>query len=192
MNIVKMPAALVLSAMLFACGSQDVPNEPPPDYSKYPNIDKEPNNTQDSAVDIEANGIITMGKAIEFTGSLDNKFNIGEDGDLVGVTMDVDYYKLELKTDDTISISVLNSTSPFRFRFYGPCPRKKECADTTIIVSNKTASLKYPIKTGHVVGDIRDKATHYIKVFSSLEDFKNDHNEENKYIISVKLLNYRE
>jgi hypothetical protein len=188
-------AFMVAVAMLSACGSQDLPGEAaPPDYSKYPNIDNPNNNTESTASDIDAVGNIMAG--IIFTGTLENTFLISEDADkdLISVNMDIDYYKLLLKRYDSLSITVSNYTSPFRFRFYGPChvSSKSECADTTVVVNNKTASLKYYIKAGHENGLAGEKATFHIKVFNSLEDLQqNSSYEPNPYLITVKVT-YRE
>ena len=184
--------------MFSACGSQDVPDSPPaplPDYSEGTLIDEEPNNNEKAkAVDIEkAQGDIKTG--ITFTGSLKIESKSGEDGDVTSVTMDVDYYKLKLKKQDSLSITVLNSDSPFRFRFFGPCydqnNKKSECVDTTVIVKNKTVSFQqHRLKSGHERPDVDlagAEVEFYIKIFNSLEDFnQSEFLSSNKYLITVK------
>jgi len=193
----KFLAFIAAVAMFSACGSQDVPEVPPaplPDYSEGKLIDREPNNDTASAVYIDSVGNIKTG--FTFTGSLKTESEIGDDGDVISVTMDVDYYKLKLKKQDSLSITVLNSDSPFRFRFFGPCydlnNKKSECVDTTVIVKNKTVSFQQPrLKSGHEnpgVDLAGAEVEFYIKVFNSLEDFnQSEFLSSNRYLITVKL-----
>jgi len=183
-------ALMVAVAMFSACGSQDVPDDSPaaPDYSGYNNVEYPDNGTndkEDDASDIESKGNIIAGYT--FTGSLDNR-PILDGGDTTGILWDVDYYKMQLKRSDSVYITVSNHSSPFKFKFYGSCysPSKAECADTTIVV-NKTASLKYLIRSGHeqpgvdVSGSL---AKFYVKVFNSLQIQQ----EPNKYLINIKVV----
>jgi len=191
MNEAKL-LTLAAIAMFSACGSQDAPDGseilPPPDYSVYPNLDKEPNNRESEARNIESgSNKITTG--FTFTGSLVNDFEIDDDDIVTSITLDIDYYKFELKQGDIISITASNKSSPFSFKFYGPCyGDKSECTDKTVDVANKSNSLQDTIKTGHLQqGDILGTMVpFYIKVFSSPKAF--EPYEPNPYIIAVKLL----
>jgi len=186
-------ACMMAVAMFSACGSQDVPDSPPPDYSKYSNIeriDEGANDRESDASDIEAkktgyDGNIIAG--VTFTGSLDNR-PIIVGGDTTGITYDVDFYTMKLKRSDSLNIKISNYTSPFRLRFYGPCHStdKSECADTAIVVKNE-ASLQYRIRAGHEepgVSTAGDLAKFYIKIF------KNESADPNNYLATITVKRY--
>jgi hypothetical protein len=184
----KKIALLAVSAMFFACGSQDIPNESPilPNYSGYINLDTASIKGQAGAVDI---GTVGTFDGINFKGSLD-VFEIEVGGQKYSV-MDEDYYKLQLKEEDIISITASSASIipiSFSLRFYGQCPppnNKTRCADKTIDVLNGTASLQDTIKTGHLQDGIDLSGTRkdfYIKVFNS------ESTKPSPYVITVKLL----
>ena len=178
--------------MLFACGSQD--NKEPEEVENKPiNLDNEPNGTEADAGNIEDYGNITEG--FSFSGTLDNDFEIDADSIVTSIILDIDYYKFELKEGDIISITASNKSSPFSFKFYGPCygdnGDKSKCTDKTVDVANKSNSLQDTIKTGHLHGSdaFNSKAPFYIKVFSSVKAFESNVSyKSNPYIITVKLL----
>jgi len=160
--------------MLSACGSQDEPDAPAappwPDYSGYTDLDNEPNNnSQDKAVSIISGGVTNLIQGINFKGSLVNFFAEDENGRTI-LVLDEDYYKVDLKYKDIISITISNATnipSPFNVRFYGPClpPTQSDCADKKIDILNLTGSLQDTIKTGHVgTGQLIAPATFWIKI----------------------------
>jgi hypothetical protein len=196
-------ACIMAVAMLSACGSQEDPSSGAnPDYSKYFNIESPDTGTNDkadpdSASNIEAkktgyDGNIIAG--VTFTGSLGNRPILGDNKDTIGIIYDVDHYTMKLKRSDSLYITIENYASPFRLRFYGPCyaTDKSECADTTIVVKNKTASLKYRIKSGHeeqgsTVGDL---VNFYLKIFNSFDGNQDKLFEPNNYLVSVRVVRF--
>jgi hypothetical protein len=183
-------ALMVAVAMFSACGSQDVPDDPPagPDYSGYTSLDNGSNNNKDGAVSLGAG--LFQGP-VNFKGSLDNIIRPGENETVL--VLDEDYYKLQLRRADIISITasnVSNTSSPFSFRFFGPCNRpnssSSHCADTTINVKNITNSLEETISLGHIEpnGNADAPSDFYIRVFNS----ENNYPPSIPYAITVKLL----
>jgi len=154
-------------------------------FSTHPILDREPNNTQDLAGDIESlQGTITKG--ITFAGVIDKNTGMGVDGYLKEDKED--FYKLNLKRDDIISITVSNKTTPLKVRFFGACYsiNKSTCNDKT---DSTTAKNKYSVtlidtvKTGHILeGDINQVSQFYIDIFESTND------KPNPYIVTVKKL----
>jgi len=168
--------------MFSACGSQDVPDDSSaPDYSKYEYKDLELNNTEGTATPIE---IPADKREYTFTGILQNDFE--------NMALDVDYYKLQLKAKDIISITVSNNSSPFSFRFYNPeCPRRDEGCNIKepVDVANKKASLQDTIKEGNFHDDdtYKTTTTFYIKVSNLTSSNELVASKFNQYLINIKL-----
>lgn len=153
-------------------------------FSTYNILDNEPNNREDDANDIELLGDITKG--VTFAGVIDKEIGVN---DLGFPSYDTDdFYKLNLKQGDIISISVSNKTTPFKIRFYGPCHsgNKAECNDKTDSTSTakKSIALIDIVKTGHLQGDepLGKMVPFYINVYD-----KSIGEKSNPYTATVKV-----
>jgi len=147
-------------------------------------LDREPNNREEDANDVESFGNITEG--ITFAGVID------KDMGMVGgykISDNEDFYKFNLKRDDIISITISNKTTPLKVRFFGACysTNKVTCNDKT---DSTTAKNKYSItlidtvKTGHLQGsDSLNKAS-----FFYMNIFENTSENPNPYIVTIKKL----
>lgn len=151
-------------------------------FSTYTILDREPNNEPKDANDIESLGKITDG--VIFTGVIDKK--MGMSGGFP-IEDKEDYYKLNLKRGDNISITVTNKNTPLKVRFFGACNYKDECNDKTDSTTSKnkySVTLIETVKSGHEnEGDIVGKVSpFYIDVFENAND------KSNPYIVTVKKL----
>lgn len=193
MNKILAPIACIMAvAMLSACGSQDVPDEPaPPDYSGYTDIDKisEPNGSEENAGII---GVASLSQGVNFKGTLDNKYVIINGSP--NLSLDEDYYKIELMNGETITITASNASNtsaPFRVKFYGPCHRPTlGCTEKIIDVVGQTLSFKETIKAGDFQGsDTYDtRNPFYIKVSNITDDSQGFFvYSSTSYAITVKL-----
>jgi len=189
-------ACIMAVAMFSACGSQDVPDDTPvwPDYSGYiKGLDNAANNDSSNA------GLLGTGLfngPINFVGSLDNVLRPGKDETVL--VLDEDWYKLQLRRADVISITVsqnIRSTPyaipyAFRFRFKGECNRTEtptsRCIDKVIDVKNITSSYQDTISIGHIPpgGNIDASGNFYIRIFGS----ENSYPSSIPYAVSVKLV----
>jgi hypothetical protein len=116
-------------------------------FSTYRILDKEPNNRETDANDIGSSDEVERG--IPFAGVIDKEIGEGTDG--FDNFDRRDFYKLDLKAGDIISITASNQGTPFNVKFYGPCLEGKDsCNDTTFAVTQKTATIKNTITAGHL------------------------------------------
>lgn len=141
-------------------------------FSTYPVYDIEQNGSEEEAGDL-ASYLSTSAKKVIFAGILDHKFEVNASGDTTNVERDAaDFYKLELKESETISITASSKTAPLKVRFYGDCPRPTVvggCLNDTLAITkdNKSVTLSKVIPGGHWPegATIGSKVTFYIKVF---------------------------
>jgi len=152
-------------------------------FSTYTILDREPNNRQEDANDVELLGKLTEG--VHFAGIIDKKMGMSEQG---FYNLDYeDFYKLNLKRDDIISITITNKNTPIKVNFFGACYsiNKSLCNDKT---DSTTAKNKYSItlidtvKTGHEQAVVGEVSTFYIKIFENAND------KSNPYTVTVKKL----
>ena len=152
-------------------------------FSTHTILDREPNNTPEDAGDIESLGKITDG--VTFTGIIDKK--MGMNGGFP-IEDNEDFYKLNLKRGDSISITVSNKNTPLKVRFFGACnTSKNECNDKTDSTTAKnkySVTLKDTVKTGHLGdGDVMGKVSpFYIDIWEKTND------KSNPYTVTVKKL----
>jgi len=141
-------------------------------FLTFPIYDIEPNNTEDSASDLKSY-LTTSIRKISFAGILDHKFEVNSSGDTLNVERDAaDFYKLELKEAEIISIEASSSTAPFKVRFYGECPRPTVvggCLNDTLAITKekKSVTLEKSIPGGHWPegASVGSKIEFYMKVF---------------------------
>jgi len=164
-------------------------------FSTLTILDNEPNNEPKDANDIEqkdANGIELLGKitdGVTFAGIIDKK--MGMSGGFP-IKDEEDFYKLNLKRGDRISITVTNTIknkpTPIKVRFFGDCYSDKSLCndkvDSTTSKNGYSVTLEDIVKVGHEQeGDIVGKISpFYIDIFENANDTSNP------YTVTVKKL----
>ena len=143
-------------------------------FSTHPIRDIEPNNSEEEANELDS-FLNTSARETSFAGILDHKFEVNSAGDTTNVERDAaDFYKLELKETETITINASSRTAPFKVRFYGECHRPLAgCLNDTLTITEnivkdkKIATLSKIIPSGHWPEGVPtgSKVVFYIKVF---------------------------
>lgn len=116
-------------------------------FSTYRILEEEPNDTEEEANDLTEFLNYNISKE-PFAGVLDHK-RTGDENEYLVVRDRADYYKLNLKIGDIISIEASkNDTIPFKVRFYSNCKQQdKGCTDKTIDVK-KSGFIQDTTKLG--------------------------------------------
>jgi len=147
-------------------------------------LDREPNNREEDANDVESFGNITEG--ITYAGVIDKYMGMNDQGFENSDTKD--FYKFNLKRDDIISITISNKTTPLKVRFFGACysTNKNSCNDKTDSTTTKKNSITLidTVKTGHLQdSDLLNKvSSFYINIFENTSE------KPNPYTVTVKKL----
>jgi len=149
--------------------------------------DREPNNQPEDANDIEELSGEKIADGITWAGVLDKK---GMNDQHYPISDDDDYYKLNLKHGDSISITVTNTITnkptPLKVHFEGKCivPPCNNKIDSTSSKNKYSVTLKDTVKAGHLgPEDVMGKISpFYIDIFDNTE------NKPNPYKVTVKKL----
>jgi len=153
-------------------------------FFAYTKLDNEVNNREEDANDIETLGELTKG--ITFVGVIDKE--IGQNTEGFSSYDTDDYFKLNLKQGDIISITASNKNIPLKLHFYGPCnsENKTECNNKTDSTTAKKSSITLidTIRTGHLQGN--ELLSKMIPFYINVTD-KNIAEKSNPYMITVKL-----
>jgi hypothetical protein len=154
-------------------------------FSTHPTLEIEANDTEESANSIN-DSLARREVGYTFAGIIDKDVGTGTDGRRI-FDLD-DYYKLDLKFNDVITISASNRSAPFTIRFYGPCyyPDKTQCNDTTITVTKTGILENIKIIGGHLEPgsgtNFETPASFYIHVSDPISNTP-----PNPYLLNVKV-----
>jgi hypothetical protein len=151
-------------------------------FSTYRILDAEPNNNEATASNIDL-FLTNTAKEITFAGVIDKVIGVDPNTGYNIIDID-DFYEVNLKFGDIISITASNRTTPFKVEFYSTCVNESRgCNEKSVDITQKNAVLQDTIKGGHLGQEgFETPVPFYIKISDGDITAKS-----NPYLITVKI-----